>query len=34
VGLEPHLRLPFSPPFLSRLANVGAIAFAGQKRSF
>jgi hypothetical protein len=34
VGLEPHLRLPFSPPFLSRLANVGAIAFAGQKRFF
>lgn len=34
VGLEPHLRLPLSPPFLSRLANVGAIAFAGQKRFF
>jgi hypothetical protein len=34
VVLEPHLRLPFSPPFLSRLANVGAIAFAGQKRFF
>jgi transposase len=32
VGLEPHLRLPLSPPFLSRLADVGAIAFAGQKR--
>jgi hypothetical protein len=34
LGLEPHLRLPLSPPFLSRLADVGAIAFAGQKRFF
>jgi hypothetical protein len=33
-GLEPHLRLPLSSPLLSHLANVGAIAFAGQKRFF
>ena len=34
VRLEPHLRLPLSSPLFSRLANVGAIAFAGQKRFF
>jgi hypothetical protein len=34
MRLEPHLGLALSPPFLSRLADIGAIAFAGQKRFF
>jgi len=34
LRLEPHPGLPLSPPFLSRLADIGAIAFAGQKRFF
>jgi hypothetical protein len=34
VRLEPHPGLPFSFPFLARLANVGTIAFAGQQRFF
>ena len=34
VRLEPHPGLALSPPFLSRLADIGAIAFAGQKRFF
>jgi hypothetical protein len=29
VRLEPHPGLAFSFPFLARLPNVGAIAFAG-----
>ena len=34
LRLEPHPGLPLSAPFLSRLADIGAIAFAGQKRFF
>jgi hypothetical protein len=34
VRLEPHPGLALSAPFLSRLADIGAIAFAGQKRFF
>lgn len=34
VWREPHPGLPFSLPFLARLANVGPIAFAGQQRFF
>jgi hypothetical protein len=34
MGLETHLRLPFSFPRLARLAHVGSIAFAGLKAFF
>ena len=34
MGLETHLRLPFSFPRLARLAHVGPIAFARLKAFF
>ena len=34
MRLGPHFGLPFSLPFLARLAHVGPIAFAGQKAFF
>ena len=34
VRLEPHARLTHLCPFFTRLADVGAILFAGQQRFF
>ncbi len=34
VGFEPHPGLPLSRPFLTRLSDVGTIAFAGQQFFF